>query len=576
MRLFKKLLVRFNKFFFVAVLFVAGIISSSFYINLRKPIDVSDAAPGDFKWLTDFYILSQCLSIEHFDKTPGKSYDSNGVAMTGGNYHPVNLFQYGIFCFDMYRHTNDESYKKKCITQFRYFLDSTQYHIKPDGSIAFPYFISWRDLKPPWYSGLAQAEGIMYLIRYYYLTKDVRALEYIKRCYNFMMVSVKDSGTYNALSDTTAWIEEYPNSKSKPQVINGFITSIMGLREYCYMFPNDTEAKKTLARCIKTHKQSVYKYDYGTGILYDLGERQQVGPWYMKFQVVQMKHMYHLYNDIFYHDLEMLWGTYAYNKPVPGMFGCLLTDTNYSVPAINKNNMYEPNIYTSYLLKPDNILSLSTNLNSQLKNYSSLFDGNKANQYAFKTDSVNPTHLAISISLKKNIDVEHFFIGGISDTIDKLDIDFEYKKDSLSKFKSLKIKSTTAEGKTKLFVSKPVTACEIKITFRNMPPKKNLLLSEINFYNNSSTKTPAFSHFESQEHVLSTGKNSFTLKKENINDFVIFYKSAKNSQEMQKATWKIYNGIRKENFDITSTDSYCKFLVVFKNEPGSKAQLIKN
>ena len=86
----------------IGLLIPVFIVITSFNPDERKVIDVSDAAPGNFSWLTDFYILSQCLSLDHFDKTPGKSYDSFGVAMMSGKYHPVNLFQYGIFCFDMF------------------------------------------------------------------------------------------------------------------------------------------------------------------------------------------------------------------------------------------------------------------------------------------------------------------------------------------------------------------------------------------------------------------------------------------------------------------------------------------
>ncbi len=116
----------------------------------------------------------------------------------------------------------------------------------------------------------------------------------------------------------------------------------------------------------------------------------------------------------------------------------------------------------------------------------------------------------------------------------------------------------------------------MRILIKNLPPKKNVLLAEINFYNSTSSKMPFCSHFETQEINLTSPKTSFVLNNSNITDFVVFYKTGKNSTELQKNTWRIYEGIRKEKFEITTLDTIIKFLVVYVNKPGSKAQLIKN
>lgn len=551
------------------------LVNTSFNSGRQKNYDASGAAPGDFSWLTDFYILSQCLTLEHWQKTPGKSFDSAGISLTNGKYHPVNLFQYGIYCFDMYRKTKNEDYKKKCLAQFGYFRDTSRYIIRPDGTIGFPYQITFRDLKPIWYSGLAQSEGMMYLIRYYYLTKDPQAIIYIKRIYDFMLVDQCDGGTFNTISDSEVWIEEYPNSKSKPEVLNGFVTSIMAMREYCFLFPDDKDAKKILEKCISTHKKWFHKYDMGNGVLYDLGEKQQVGPWYMKFQVIQMKHMYDLFRDPFYKNIEMLWATYAYNKIIPGMFGCLLNDTNYSIPAKPDNsNEYMPVKYPSSNFSSQVSTYAAEGINRQV-NIKAAFDQNPATYINLRYDSTMGNKIVFTFQLNKSVTAGSVDILSFADTLNPDYITFFVRQDSTASWKYIKRKNTSANGKSLTFEFSSTTFSEMKFEFRNPGLKKMLQVCDVTIIaNEKSNRLSFYSHFE-KDFQLSPGKNYFNLVTSNIDSFAVFYKTGNDINEAGKAKWKVYDVIRENAFSIDTKDKVGKFLVVIKNGTDSKCQLIK-
>lgn len=521
---------------------------------------------NDFRWLTDFKILSECLSIDHFDKTSGKSYDTNGVAMLNGKYHPVNLFQYGIMCFDLYRRSNDESYKKKCITQFMYFNKGDRYKTFEDGSIGFPYEITFRDLKPTWYSGLAQAEGIMYLIRYYYLTKDERALEYIQKIKQFMIKPVTEGGTLNNLSDTEVWIEEYPNSKTKPEVINGFVTSIMALREYCLLFPSDTAMGSLLTKCLYTHKKNFYKYDLGNGIYYDLGEKQVVGAWYGKFQVVQMKQMYQLFDDTFYKDIEMLWASYAYNKPVLGMTGCLLADTNFSCPGKLMDSWIMTGSELSNLFTKTDVSFIDVTPKMPFKSLANLYDNNEQTSYSFTyADSINDDP-EIHLSLNKPVEADAFALRTLRDSLTDKSFTFSYKENENSKWKHIKIKGTHKKNKTSFFSFKKILIKEFKVAYRNPEKGHTYALTEINLVNTEANKTTAFTHYTSADYNLTGEATRFKIEKDNISDFVIFYKTGSTAQELTKNKWEVYQGIHEKEFTIKSKDKLCKFHIIFKND----------
>jgi hypothetical protein len=557
-------------FIFISLCFLLG---TSFHVD-EETID--HFTPNKkFDWLKDFKVLSECLTIDYFEKTKGRTFDTAGIYMADGKYHPVNVFHYGIMSFDMYRKTGKEEYKKKCLNQFNYFSDTSKYVLMADGSIGFPYKIAFRDLKPVWFSGLAQAEGILYLIRYYYLTKDERALDFIQRVKKYMLTTLDCGGTLNILSDSTIWIEEYPNSKLKPEVINGFVTAIMSLREYCSLFPEDIATKKIFDKCVYSHKALFYKYDLGNGIYYDLGEKQIVGQWYSKWQVIQMKQMFEFFGDTFYKNIEMLWASYAYNKTVPAMIGCLVTDTNFSSPAMmNKEGWIEPSSNYKELLNNDSIFDICVNEKVNSNGIKNLFDRNEQTSFAMRNaDSTQIPY--IEFEIKSALKVNTIALRPVKDSLDYTGYRFYTKENETDKWTELKIKSVSADSKKYLFSFKEIKCRHFRIEFSLLSKKNVLALSEINLLNSEGKYLTHLSHFTTSDYALSNPENTFRIKKKNVDDFVVFYKTGNTAQELAKNKWDVYKGIRSEKFSINSKDKYCRFLVIFKNNSFDSAMMIR-
>lgn len=525
----------------------------------------------DFGWLTEFKILSECLSLEHFEKTKGRSFDSLGIIMADGKYHPVNIFQYGIFCFDMFRRTGDEVYKTKCLNQFKYLQDTSRYSIGADSSIAFPYKITFRDLKPVWYSGLAQAEGIMYLIRYYYLTGDSRCIPLIHRIRAFMLKPLSEGGTLHQVSDDEIWIEEYPNSKSKPQVLNGFVTVIMALREYCKLFPSDKEANKIFKACLLVHKNWVYKYDLGNSLYYDLGEKQTVGPWYLKFQIVQMKQMFELFGDTLYKDLEMLWASYAFNKPVPGMTGCLLTDTNFSSPAVLKDGFYTASTSLKNLVSPDAVreICLSPKLSDAFKN--NICDGVEQTFYSFRNHDSIPQPMYVQLAFRERIQADRVFIQTIGDTLSTSTLHFYRSEFADGSWTALELKSLHQAGNGYACEIPEEFISNLKVDLDGIHKFQVFNLAEVNLQKSTDQKFTYYSHFTSSDFELYPGSNEFILKTRGTNLFVVFYKTANSINDLSKNKWKIYETFRRNKFVIRSEEKLCRFLIVFRNDQRNAA-----
>jgi len=513
--------------------------------------------------LPELKILTEVLSQEHFEKTKGRSFDAKGVYMTSSKYHPVNLFQFGIFSYGMYKRTGMEVYKKQCIAQFDYFLDSTHYNRWENCGIGFPYDINFADLKPPWYSGLAQSEAIMYLIRYYDLTHDTRALNFIQDAKRFMLTPVEAGGTLKRLSDKEVWIEEYANSKSKAEVINGFVTAIMGLHEYTVLFPEDAEARKILTQCLYTHKKWLNKFDTGSGIYYDQGSKSPVQDHYTKLQVIQMKQMFELFGDTFYKNIEMLWASYAYGKGTPGITASIINDTNFSSPATIKDGWSYPSLNYKAVLDTnvvDSIFSSESGKRSLL----ALIDNNKNTTYAFVPGDTSGPIPFIQFNLKKIVNASGWWIQTVPELRPSVGFKVYIRNSSNSEWKKIRTVNTGKIDNRFVFTFPEMDFKQIKIEFYGLPSRMTVSISEINLAVPGSGYITHFSHFISNEFEITDSLCDFSFAKNNVDDFVVFYKTADTKEKLSGSKWNVDNGIRTNIFRIPKA-KFCRFLVVFKN-----------
>lgn len=547
--------------FLLATVFVFTSFNST--PTIEADYDNSQYKPvSDFSWITDIYMLSQCLTLEHWEKTPGKSFDSIGVSLTDKKYHPVNLFQYGIMCYDLYKRTGIADYKKKCLAQFTYFNDSTRYTTFSDYSIGYPYLINFRDLKPIWYSGLAQAEGILYLIRYYSLTKDEAAIPLIKKSCMTLLKDTVDEGCVTRNDSGDVWIEEYVTSKQKKNVINGFVTAIMGLREYCMMFPDDKFAADMLKKCIATHKKRLMDYDMVDGILYDQGEKQKVGPWYMKFQVIQMKQMYDLFGDIFYKDVEKLWSTYAYNKPIPGMYGCLLVDTNYSTPPAKDDKGWLTPVFGNKKSIAEATIKNVFLCDSVYKNGARTLSDKSAGTSIPVKSIEKGKELNITIEFNDEVATDNIVIESKTDILDYKGLKILYKAKEGRKWKNLDIKRFDKNKLSHSFSFDEKKMEAVKFVFSENQKWTDLVIN--NLYINNGGYISSLSHYQSEIFEITQPKNKFYYEKEGVNDCIVLCRTADDKTKLQKSSWGLMNSIRETKFELT-TMKFVQFLIIFKN-----------
>nr|HMT30371.1 D-glucuronyl C5-epimerase family protein [Bacteroidia bacterium] len=259
-----------------ALLMLSLLFQSTFLASPQNELKIPEPTK-DFSFIKRFYCISDLFGKEQWHNNKGRSFDDEGIHLTNSKPHPVNACHYALFCYDEYIRTGEEAMKEGFLNQVKYLLDSNSYHQIDEASIAYPYNINFHDLKPPWYSALAQSEAISVLVRYYALTKDRKALPVLVQLKNFMVTEQEGNcGTKSITPEGNIWYEEYPNSKQERQVLNGFLLATVALYEYSHLFPEDTESQVQYKNTIKSIKESFKFYDTGSWLKYNRGDQRQV------------------------------------------------------------------------------------------------------------------------------------------------------------------------------------------------------------------------------------------------------------------------------------------------------------
>lgn len=344
--------------------------------------------------LLKYSCLSDRVEVDRFIKK--RSFDENGIIKSKGLYHPLNICQYGLLCYDKFIEDGDSSYYEAFVNQYQYFTDNSKVDSMFNGKgIGLPYRFNFWDLKSPWYSGMTQGSALSYLLRYFLLTNDSSAIDISKKIAYTLLQKQEVGGTISITKEGYYWIEEYPNSKRSPQVINGFINGIIGLKEYVDFVPSDTLASKMLSETYKGLTNSLSFFDSKNWTYYNRASKKLSNN-YLRYQIIEMKHLYEVFSDSIFIKQMMLWSVMAHNKyPKKDDLKHQFKKYNPSELATKKDNKYygflpsdKKTIIDSIIF--DSVLFYSEKaLNDYLSNNNPLFKRRKKDSiklYQFKND----------------------------------------------------------------------------------------------------------------------------------------------------------------------------------------------
>jgi heparosan-N-sulfate-glucuronate 5-epimerase len=254
-------------------------------------------------------------------------YDLSGIPLLdyhgkiGLQYNPIAIAQYGLGNYNLFRRSllgegEDPARRKK----FFLVADWLCSHLEPNphGLAVWNHGFDWeyRDtLKAPWYSGLAQGQGVSVLVRAYKESGEMRYLEAARRALESFYLSPSEGGVACTDDRGDLWFEEYIVSPPT-HILNGFIWASWGVYDY-FLATQESAAQELFARAVETLLHNLDRYDVGFWSLYEQsGTRLPMvaSLFYHQLHIVQLRVMHRLTGEDAFAQVADRWEGYLRSR----------------------------------------------------------------------------------------------------------------------------------------------------------------------------------------------------------------------------------------------------------------------
>jgi len=246
-------------------------------------------------------------------------YDKCGIPLLdyrgkiGVQYNPIAIAQYGLGNYNLFRRSGDPARRQKFFLAADWLCSHLE--VNAQGLAVWNHHFDWeyRDaLKAPWYSALAQGQGISVLVRAHKESGDTRYLDASHRALASFYRPVDEGGVVFTDDHGDLWFEEYIVSPPT-HILNGFIWASWGIHDY-FLATQDSSAHDLFQRAVRTLLHNLDRYDLGFWSLYELaGTRLPMvaSSFYHQLHIVQLRLMHRLTGEEEFTRVADRWESYA-------------------------------------------------------------------------------------------------------------------------------------------------------------------------------------------------------------------------------------------------------------------------
>jgi heparosan-N-sulfate-glucuronate 5-epimerase len=252
------------------------------------------------------------------------AYDSAGIPQLdyrgkiGRQYNPIAIAQYGLGNYNLFRRSGSA----ECRDKFLQSADWLVLHLEknPQGLEVWNHHFDWeyRDtLRAPWYSALAQGQGISLLVRAHQLARkdDSRYRNAAQQALASFFKPLAEGGVTFTDEQGDLWFEEYILSPPT-HILNGFIWAAWGVYDY-FLATRDQSALELFTRAVRTLTHNLDRYDLGFWSLYEQsGTRLPMvaSPFYHQLHIVQLRVMHRLTGEDKFMRVADRWESYGRSR----------------------------------------------------------------------------------------------------------------------------------------------------------------------------------------------------------------------------------------------------------------------
>ena len=250
------------------------------------------------------------------------AYDSCGVpqldyhGQIGVQYNPIAIAQYALGNYNLFRRGGDPARRQKFFVAAEWLCSHLEQNAQ--GLAVWNHHFDWeyRDtLKAPWYSALAQGQGISVLVRAHQASSEPRFLNAARSALACFYRSTAEGGVAFTDNFGELWFEEYIVSPPT-HILNGFIWASWGVYDY-YLATKDSEAQELFQRAVRTLLHNLDRYDLGFWSLYEQsGTRLPMvaSPFYHRLHIVQLRIMRRLTGEETFAHVADRWEGYMHSR----------------------------------------------------------------------------------------------------------------------------------------------------------------------------------------------------------------------------------------------------------------------
>ena len=250
------------------------------------------------------------------------AFDSSGIpqldyrGQIGLQYNPIAIAQYGLGNYNLWRRTADPIRKMKFFLAADWLCSHLEQN--PNGLFVWNHHFDWeyRDtLRAPWYSALAQGQGISLLVRAHKESLDSRYIDAAQRALASFYQPMDDGGVAFADESGDLWFEEYI-VRPPTHILNGFIWASWGVYDY-FLATEHPSASQLFSHAVRTMLHNLDRYDLGFWSLYEQsGTRLPMvaSPFYHQLHIVQLRAMHRLTGEAKFAQVADRWESYSRSR----------------------------------------------------------------------------------------------------------------------------------------------------------------------------------------------------------------------------------------------------------------------
>ncbi|HSS99027.1 MAG TPA: D-glucuronyl C5-epimerase family protein, partial [Terriglobales bacterium] len=170
-------------------------------------------------------------------------------------------------------------------------------------------------LRAPWYSALAQGQGISLLVRAFQETNRTTYLHAAEKAFVSFQKNTNTGGASFTDQHNNLWFEEYIVSPPT-HILNGFIWAAWGVYDF-FLATKSPSAQELFAAAVKTLSENLKNYDLGFWSLYEQSGTflpMIASSFYHRLHVTQLRVMHKLTGDPIFASYADRWENYTLSR----------------------------------------------------------------------------------------------------------------------------------------------------------------------------------------------------------------------------------------------------------------------